>query len=197
LSALALSINTIPSWEPVEFLSQTTEDDCVCFLAMHGVTIDEADDCLHFAFTWLQSAVAIEDDVPHRIFLQGALQAASQLPEVSPWLEDMTHVFNHSHARWVPVPLSLGMTTVIPAHPYPSSTSEGSVLPLQAGSGTTGLPPPISMGVPQLSTTVVNTTETLGSIMGQLPLEGMTLDINPSDESTAMVLHEDVTVPAK
>src|SRR6202790_5216570 len=84
LSALALSINTIPSWEPVEFLSQTTEDDCVHFLAMHGVTMDEADNCLHFAFTWLQSAVAIEDDVPHCIFLQGALQAASQLPAVFP-----------------------------------------------------------------------------------------------------------------
>ena len=81
---LALLINPIPSWEPVEFLSQTTEDDCVCLLAMHGMTKDEADDCLHFAFTWLQSAMAIEDDAPHRIFLQGALQAASWLPEVSP-----------------------------------------------------------------------------------------------------------------
>jgi hypothetical protein len=85
LSALALSINTIPSWEPIEFLSQTTKDNCVCLLAMRRVTIDEADDCLHFAFTWLQSAMTIEDDVPCRIFLQGALQAASQLPEVSPW----------------------------------------------------------------------------------------------------------------
>jgi hypothetical protein len=154
---------------------------------MRGVTIDEADNCLHFAFTWLQSAVAIEDDAPRRIFLQGALQAASQLPEVSPWPEDVTHVFNHSHARWVPVPLSLGMTTVIPACPYPSGTSEGGVLPLQAR----------LMGVPQLSTTVVDTTETFSSIIGQLPLEGMTLNTNPSDESTTMVLHEDVTVPAE
>src|ERR1700692_3380426 len=57
LSTLALSINTIPSWEPIEFLSQTTEDDCVRLLAMRRVTIDEADDCLPFAFTWLQSAM--------------------------------------------------------------------------------------------------------------------------------------------
>jgi len=162
---------------------------------MRGVTIDEADDCLHFAFTWLQSAVAIEDDAPHRIFLQGALQAASWLPEVSPWLEDVTHIFNQSHARWVPIPLPLGMTTAIPAHPYPSGTSEGSVLPSQAGPGTTGLPPPISMGVPL--TTVLDTTETFGSIVGQLPIEGMTLDTSPSDESTTMVLHKDVTVPAE
>jgi len=197
LSALALSINTIPSWEPVEFLSQTTEDDCVRFLAMHRVTIDEADNCLHFTFTWLQSAMAIEDDAPHCIFLQGALQAASWLPEVSPWLEDVTHIFNHSHARWVPVPPPLRMTTVIPARPYPSGTSEGGVLPLQARPGTTSLPPPIPMGVPQLSTTVADTTKTFGSIMGQLPLEGMTLDTNPSDESTTMVLHEGITVPAK
>ena len=87
------------------------------------------------------------------------------------------------------------MTTVIPAHPYPSGTSEGSVLPSQAGPGTTGLPPPISMGVPL--TTVVDTTETFGSIVGQLPIEGMTLDTSPSDESTTMVLHKDVTVPAE
>src|SRR5882762_4444372 len=125
---------------------------------MRGVTIDEADNCLHFAFTWLQSAVTIEDDAPCHIFLQGALQAASQLPEVSPWPEDMTHVFNQSHVRWVPVPLPLGMTTVIPARPYPSGISEGGVLPLQAGPGTTGLPLPILMGVPQLSTTVADPT---------------------------------------
>src|ERR1700676_3687077 len=79
LSALALSINTIPSWEPVEFLSQTIKDNCVR-LTMCRVTIDEADDCLHFAFTWLQSAVTIEDDAPCHIFLQGALQAVSWLP---------------------------------------------------------------------------------------------------------------------
>jgi hypothetical protein len=53
------------------------------------------------------------------------------------------------------------------------------------------------MAVPQLSTTVADPTKTFGSIMGQLPLEGMTLDTNPSDESTAMVLHEDVIVPTE
>ena len=162
---------------------------------MCRVTIDEADDCLHFAFTWLQSAVTIEDDAPCRIFLQGALQAASQLPEVSPWPEDVTHIFNQSHVRWVPIPPPLGMTTVIPAHPHPSGISEGGVLPSQAGPGTTGLPPPILMGVPQSSTTVADPTKMFGSIMGQLPLEGMTLNTNPSDEPTAMVLHEDIIVP--
>src|SRR5882762_3052285 len=102
---------------------------------MRGVTIDEADDCLHFTFTWLQSAMTIEDDVPCRIFLQGALQAASQLPEVSPWPEDVTHVFNQSHTRWVPVPPLLGMTTVIPARPHPSGTSKGGVLLSLTGPG--------------------------------------------------------------
>jgi len=77
---------------------------------------------------------------------------------------------------------------------YPSGTSEGGVLPLQIRPG---LPPPTSMGVPQSSTTVADPTETFGSIMGQLPLEGMTLNTNPSDESTARVLHKDVTVPAE
>jgi hypothetical protein len=95
------------------------------FLTMRRVTIEEADDCLHFTFTWLQSAVAIEDDAPCHIFLQGALQVASRLPEVSPWPEDVTHVFSHSHARWVPVPPLLWMTTVIPARPYPSCNTHG------------------------------------------------------------------------
>ena len=99
LHTLVLSINPIPSWKPVEFLSQTTEDDCIHLLAMHGVTEDEADNCLHFAFTWLQSAVAIEDDAPCCIFLQGALQVASWLPEASPWPEDMPHIFDPSHTR--------------------------------------------------------------------------------------------------
>jgi len=99
--------------------------------------------------------------------------------------------------RWVPVPPPLRMTTVIPACPYPSGTSKDGVLPSQTGPGTTGLPPPTSMGVPQPSTTVVGPTKTFGSITGQLPLEGMTLNKNPSGESTAMDLKEDVTVPAE
>jgi hypothetical protein len=45
--------------------------------------------------------------------------------------------------------------------------------------------------------TVVDPTETFGSITGQLPLEGMTLNENHSGESTAMDLHEDVTVPTE
>ena len=89
------------------------------------------------------------------------------------------------------------MTTVIPARPYPSGISEYGVLPLQTRPGTTGLPPSTSMGVPQLSTTVADPTKTFGSITGQLPLEGMTLDENPSGESTAMDLKEDVTVPTE
>ena len=89
------------------------------------------------------------------------------------------------------------MTSVIPTCPYPSSTSEGSVLPSQTRPGTTGLPPPTSMGVPQSLTTVADPTETFSSIMGQLPLEAMTLDKNPSGESTTMDLKEDVTVPTE
>jgi hypothetical protein len=83
--------------------------------------------------------------------------------------------------RWVPVPPPLGMTTVIPACPYPSGTTEGEVLPLQAGPGTTGLLPPTLVVVPSPSTTVAGSTKTFGSLTGHLPIEGMTFDENPSN----------------
>jgi hypothetical protein len=89
------------------------------------------------------------------------------------------------------------MTTVIPACPYPSGTFEDSVLPSQTGPGTTSLPPPTSMGVPQLLTTVIGPTEMFNSIMGQLPLEGITLNENPSSEATTIDPKEDVAVPAE
>ena len=89
------------------------------------------------------------------------------------------------------------MTTVIPACPYPSGISESGVLPSQAGPGTTDLPPPILMDVPQSSTTVAGPTKTFGSIMGQLPIKGITLNRNPSGESTTMDLQEDITAPAE
>jgi hypothetical protein len=66
---------------------------------------------------------------------------ARQHPDISPWPKDIVHIYDQSHMRWVPVPLLLGMTTVIPAHPYPSGTTKGKVLPSQAGPGTTGLLP--------------------------------------------------------
>src|SRR5882762_6751655 len=73
--------------------------------------------------------------------------------------EDVAHVFNQSHTRWVPVPPPLRMTTVIPTRPHPSGTSEGGALPSLTGPGTTGLPPPTLMGVPQSSTTVADSTK--------------------------------------
>jgi hypothetical protein len=164
---------------------------------MHGVTKDEADDCLNFAFSWLQSAVETEEDAPHCILIQGALQVVRKHPDISPWPEDVVHVYDQSHARWVPVPPPLGMTTVIPARPYPSGTTKVEVLPLQAGPGTAGLLPPTLVVMPLPSTTVMGPTKTFGSLMGHLPIEGMTLDENPSDESIAMDLKEDTNVPTK
>ena len=96
---------------------------------MCWVTKGEADDCLHFTFSWLQSAVETKEDAPRHIFIWGALQVARQHPDISPWPEDVIHLYEQTHARWVPVPPPLGMTTVIPAHTYPSSTTKDEVLP--------------------------------------------------------------------
>jgi hypothetical protein len=74
-----------------------------------------------------------------------------QHPDISPWPEDMVHVYDQTQVRWVPVPLLLGMTTVIPARPYPSSTTKDGVLPLQAGPG---LLPLTLVVMPLPSTTV-------------------------------------------
>ena len=30
------------------------DDECTRFLAKHGLTLDEADNCLDFTFTWIQ-----------------------------------------------------------------------------------------------------------------------------------------------
>ena len=169
LHTLVLLINPTPSWEPVEFHNQFTENNCIHYLAMHGVTEDEADDCLNFAFSWLQSAVETKEDVPHLIFIQGALQVVRQHPDISHWPEDMVHIYDQSHARWLLFPPLLGMTT---AHPYPSSTTEGEVLPLQAGPGTAALLPPTLVVVPLPLMIVVGSTKTSSRCNGSPPYRG-------------------------
>jgi hypothetical protein len=97
----------------------------------------------------------------------------------------------------VSVPPPLGMTTVIPAHPYPSSTTEGKVLPSQAGPGTASLLPLTLVVVPLPSMTITGPTETFSSLTSHLPIEGITLDKNTSDESVAIDLKEDMNVSTK
>jgi hypothetical protein len=150
---------------------------------MRVMTKDEADNCLHFMFSWLQSAVETREDVPCCIFIQGALQAARQHPDISPWPEDMVHIYDQTHTRWVSVPPLLGIITIIPAHPYPSSTTKGELLPSQARLGTASLLPPTPVVMPPPSMTVVGPTETFNSLTGHLSIEGMILDKIPSNES--------------
>jgi hypothetical protein len=98
LRALALTVSSTPSWEPIEFCCAVTEDDCVGYLAMHGMTEDEADDCSHFVYSWLEAVAATDEDAPRRIFIQGALQAARECPETSPWPDNVPHVYDRTYA---------------------------------------------------------------------------------------------------
>ena len=46
-----IPIDPQPSWEGITFHDNVGDDKCAQFLAERGLTLDEADDCLDFAFT--------------------------------------------------------------------------------------------------------------------------------------------------
>ena len=46
-----IPIDLQPSWEGITFHDNVGDDKCAQFLAECGLTLDEADDCLDFAFT--------------------------------------------------------------------------------------------------------------------------------------------------
>jgi len=190
LNALMLTVNSTLSWEPIEFHSAVSEDDCIGYLAMHGVTEDEADDCLHFVYSWLKAVAATDEDAPHCIFIQGTLQAMRECPKVSPWLDNMPHIYDCTYARWVPVPPLQGSIHILPTQPYPSGTPKHRI-PLphvrltqpDSQSSTMVIVPPL--------TAVAGPTDIVSSSISHLPLEEMTLDEPPSSNPTAMDLKED------
>ena len=42
------------SWEGITFHDNVGDDECTQFLAKWGIILDEVDDCLNFAFTWIR-----------------------------------------------------------------------------------------------------------------------------------------------
>ena len=93
-----------PSWEGITFHNNKGDDECTQFLAEHGITLDKVDDCLDFAFTWIQENNTPEEKETqlHILFRQTATMANAQ-PTVEPWCKTLLHRFDETHARWVPI----------------------------------------------------------------------------------------------
>ena len=93
-----------PSWESITFHDNVGDDDCARFLAERGLTLDEADDCLDFAFTWIQENNTPEEKETHlRILLTQTVSMATARPAVEPWRKPVLHRFDETHTRWVPI----------------------------------------------------------------------------------------------
>ena len=82
------------------------DDECAWFLAECGLTLDEADDCLDFAFTWIQENNTSEEKETQLciLFVQTAAMATAH-PTVESWREPVLHTFDETHTRWVPIVL--------------------------------------------------------------------------------------------
>ena len=82
------------------------DDECARFLAEHGLTLDKADDCLDFAFTWIQENNTPEEkEMQLRILFAQTVAMATACPSVEPWHEPVLHRFDEAHTRWVPIVL--------------------------------------------------------------------------------------------
>ena len=80
------------------------DDKCAQFLAEHGIILDEADDCLDFAFTWIQENNTPEEKETHlRVLFSQTVAMANTCPTVEPWHQPVLHRFDETHARWVPI----------------------------------------------------------------------------------------------
>ena len=80
------------------------DDNCARLLAERGLTLDEANDCLDFAFTWIQENNTPEEkETQLRILSTQTASMATARPAVEPWREPVLHRFNETHTRWVQI----------------------------------------------------------------------------------------------
>ena len=80
------------------------DDECVRFLAERGLTLDKADDCLDFAFTWIQENNTPEEkETQLCILFAQTVAMATARPTVEPWHKPVLHRFDKTHVRWVPI----------------------------------------------------------------------------------------------
>ena len=93
-----------PSWEGITFHDNVGDDKCARFLAERGLTLDEVDDCLDFACTWIQENNTPEEkETQLRILFAQTVAMATACPTVESWREPVLHRFDETHARWVPI----------------------------------------------------------------------------------------------
>jgi hypothetical protein len=82
------------------------DDKCAWFLAKRGITLDKADDCFDFAFTWIQENNTPEEkETQLCVLFSQTVTMANTWPTVEPWREPVLHRFDKTHARWVPIVL--------------------------------------------------------------------------------------------
>jgi hypothetical protein len=99
-----IAIDPQPTWESITFHDNMGDDDCARFLAERGLTSDKADDCLDFAYTWIQENNTPEEkETQLRIIFAQTASMATARPAVEPWRKPVLHRFNETHARWVPI----------------------------------------------------------------------------------------------
>ena len=99
-----IPIDPQPSWEGITFHDSMGDDKCAQVLAERGLTLDKADDCLDFAFTWIQENNTPEEkEMQLHILFTQTVTMATACPTVEPWREPVVHRFDKTHVRWVPI----------------------------------------------------------------------------------------------
>ena len=82
LSQHNITIDPQPSWDSHAFHDNIGEVDCAQLLASRGLTLDEADNCHNFTFTWVQEdTIHGEKDAQLCILLSSTMERAT-----TPWL---------------------------------------------------------------------------------------------------------------
>ena len=74
-----------PSWEGTTFHDNMGEDECTRFLAKRGITLDKADDCHDFTYTWIQeNNTPDEKDMQLPILLSQTVVRLTPTPLLNP-----------------------------------------------------------------------------------------------------------------
>ena len=86
------------SWEGITFHDNMGDDEYAWFLAECGITLNEADNCHNFAFTWIQENNTPEEkETQLHILFSQAVTMADTHPTVEPWQEPVLHRFDETH----------------------------------------------------------------------------------------------------